>query len=405
MTTINRLTPLKVKALDKPGRHADGGNLYCVVAPTGAKTWSFMYRAPGTGRQREAGFGSTDALSLKEARERARQGRALIKQGQDPLAHWQEAKRAARPSLTFAEAAEAHFAKKRLEWKSQKAGANEVSLLNRCAKPLMKLPVDAVDTAAVLKVIKPLWTEKPDTASRLRQRIEAVLNAGYVLISLDRTNPARWRGHLDHLLPKPKLGQTHYTAMPYREVPAFVAELRQRSNLYSPPLEFVILTGVRAMEGLGAKWSEVDLDARVWTVPPARMKAGRDHRVPLSARAVEILRQMRAERPDDEMVFRGGFAPLNAKGCERLLAKMGWKGKATTHGFRSSFRDWVSEQTATPHAVAEACLSHQTGDATSRAYARSDLLEQRRAVMTQWSEWLDGGRGDVVPFRAVENAS
>jgi integrase len=403
MTTINRLTPLKVKALDRPGRHADGGNLYLTISKTGSKTWSFMYRMPGVGRQREAGFGSVDALSLKEARERARQGRALIKQGQDPIEVWAEEKRAKRPVLTFAEAASAHFEKKFREWRSTKAGKGEASVLYRHAGALMRLPVDKIDTAAVVAVLKPIWGT--DSGTRVRQRIEAVLNAGYVLTGLDKANPGRWRGHLDHLLPKLKNGTTHFASMDYHAVPQFVAALRQRRDLYARPLEFVILCGVRASEGLGARWEEIDLAVKTWTIPPSRMKSEREHRVPLSARAVEILRQMRDARPEDELVFRGGYAPMAPRGFERLLARMGWKGKATTHGFRSSFRDWVSEQTATPHAVAEKCLSHQVGDATSRAYARSDLLEQRRPVMTAWSEWLDGGRGDVLPFRAVESAS
>jgi integrase len=397
---IERLSVLKVKNAKKQGRLADGGNLYLSISETGAKSWSFLYRSPVTAKQREAGFGSIDALTLKQARERARQGRALLKEGKDPIEHWREERRAQRPVLTFADAAKEHFAKKFREWKSAKAGAGEHSILTRYAAPLMKLPVDKVETGAVLAVLKPIWEELPGTATRLRQRIEAVLNAGYVLTGADRSNPARWRGHLDHLLPK-RNGHRHFAAMPYREVPEFVAELRQSDDPYARALEFVILTGVRVMEGLGARWDEVDFEAKIWTIPPARMKSGREHRAPLCDRAIAILREQLAARPEDQLVFRGSFAPMNAKGCSRLIRRLGRS--CTVHGFRSSLRDFISEQLAVPHAVAEACLAHAVGDQTSRAYARSDLLEQRRPVMAGWSQWLAGGRGDVVPLKRAND--
>jgi integrase len=397
---IERLSALKVKNEKRQGRHADGGNLYMVVSPSGGKSWSFMYR--WNGRQRESGLGSVDALSLKEARERARQGRAMLKQGVDPIEHWRDAKRAQRPVLTFAEAAEAHFQKKFSEWKSTKSGRGEQSVLYRHAGPLMKLPVDKIDTAAVVAILKPVWTSKPDTGTRLRQRIEAVLSVGYTLLSLDKANPARWKGHLDHLLPKTKTGSRHFASMPYAEVPGFVAELRQRGDLYARPLEFVILTGVRAMEGLGARWEEIDEAAKLWTIPKERMKKGdRPHRVPLSEPALAILRQMRAARPEDTLVFRGDYAPLTSRGFERLLKRMGRP--VTTHGFRSSFRTWISEQTPTPFAVAEAALAHLTGDATSRSYERTDHLEARKPLMALWAASLDGGRGEVLPFQKIES--
>jgi integrase len=403
-----RLTPLKVKALDKPGRHADGGNLYVTVAPSGAKTWCFLYRQPGTGKQREAGFGSVDAMSLKEARERARQGRSMIAQGQDPLDAW-KAEKAAKRAPTFAEAATMHFEKKRGEWRNPQSIAGEEALVRNYAKKLMATPVDQITTDAVLAVLKPIWHQVPDSARRLRGRIEAVIGAGYVMAGVDKTNPARWKHHLDNLLPKPRR-PTHYAALPYVEVPAFVAELRRNSgdapagsltDLYSLPLEFLILTATRANETLQAKWSEVNFDTKTWVIPKERMKKGeRQHRVPLSDRALEILKARRAVvHEDEERVFKGSYAALNSRGLERLVEKMGLKDKATPHGFRSSFRDWVDEQTSTPFAVAEQCLSHKVGDSTVQAYARSDLLEQRRPVMAMWSTYLDGGPGaEVLPF-------
>jgi integrase len=397
MTTLNRLTPLKVKALDKPGRHADGGNLYVTVAPSGAKTWCFLYRQPGTGKQREAGFGSIDALTLKQARERAQEGRALLAQGKDPLDIW-KAERAAKRAPTFGEAAKEHFEKKFVEWRNQTSGENERALLYNYSAKLMATPVDLIDTQAVLAVLKPLWAEKPDAGRRLRARIEAVIAVGYTLAGVDKINPARWRHHLDHLLPKPPRVE-HHPAMPYREIPSFVAELRQRGDVYAAALEFLMLTGTRANETLQAQWGEIDFVSRTWVIPAERMKAACEHRVPLSDRAVEILRARReVVHPDERLVFKGAYAPLNTRGLQRVLEEMGWKERATPHGFRSALRDWITEQTSTPWAVAEQCIAHKVGDGTVQAYARSDVLEQRRPVMAKWADWLDGGRGEVLPF-------
>jgi integrase len=405
MTTLNRLTSLKVKAIDKPGRHADGGNLYVVCAPSGSKTWSFLYRQPGTGKQREAGFGSVEGLTLKEARERAREGRAMLAKGQDPITVW-KGEKAAKRALSFEEAAQAHFEKKFREWRNQTSGEGERSLLYKHAAKLMKLPVDMIDANAVLAVLKPVWTEKPDMSRRLRARIEAVLNVGYVMLGADKANPARWKGHLDHLLPRPRKA-TNHAALSYAEVPEFIAELRARDDVYSLALEFLILTGTRASETLQARWSEFgDLNAKTWVIPATRMKAFREHRVPLSDRAVEILKERRVVVHEDEaLVFRGPYAPLNVKGLERVIAKLGLAGKATPHGFRSSLRDWISEQTATPHAVAEMCLAHKIGDSTVQAYAWSDLLEQRRPVMQLWAKFLEGLGGEVVPFRTSDKTT
>jgi integrase len=400
MTTLNRLTPLRVKNEKRPGRHSDGGNLYLVVAPkTLSKTWSFLYRAPGTGRQREAGFGPIGALTMKQARDRAQEGRALLAQGKDPLEVWREAKRAARPMITFGEAAKEHFSKKFREWKNQRSGRGEETILDNHAAKLTALPIDAIDTAIVLSVLKPIWTAKPVTAQRLRARIEQILNAGYVMAQIDKANPARWRGHLDHVLARaPKV--QHYASLPYADLPDFVAQLRQMDTVYAAPLEFTILTATRANEALGARWDEIELDARMWKIPAARMKGGRDHRVPLSGRAVEILRQMKKARPEDQLVFRGAYAPLNGKGLQRLVKGMGYD--VTVHGFRSSFRTWVSEKTPTPWAVAEAALAHLVGDATSQAYERTDHFEARVPLMTAWAAYLDGHHENVVPFQKVE---
>jgi integrase len=411
---IERLTALKVKALVKPGRHGDGGNLYLVVSPSGSKTWSFLYR--WRDRQREAGFGSIDAMSLKEARERAREGRSLIKQGQDPIAVWQEAKRAAKTAPTFGEVAAEHFEKKVAEWKSKKAAKAEQALLARYGAPLMKLPVDQIDTSDVKALLKSMWSDKPDVAMRLRQRIEQVLDLARVLGHIDahKANPARWKGHLDQTLPKRSRDHGHHASLSYAEVPAFVASLRAMGGVLALALEFVILTGVRANEATGARWDEISLSARTWVISAERMKSGREHRAPLSERAIEILKARRAATHEDEpLVFRGPFAPLNAKTFERVIRKLGTKTTVkhngasekvwiTTHGFRSSLRDWMSEQTATPFAVMERVLAHAVGDGTVQAYDRTDQLEQRRAVMELWGRFLEQRpEPNVVPLAAV----
>jgi integrase len=392
------------RSLKKAGRYADGANLYVTVSDAGAKRWTFLYRSPASGKQRETSFGGINDLTLAQARERAREGRVMLREGKDPIEAWREMKRAAQPVLTFREAAEAHFAKKLAEWKNQRSGKGERSLLYRHGSKLMDVAVDKIDTAAVLGVLKPTWTELPDMSRRLRAGIEQILNVGFVMTGLDRANPARWKGHLDHLLPKSRKPVNH-AAMPYFDVPGFVGQLREVDTVYAHALEVLILTATRANETLQMRWTEIDFGARVWTIPPTRMKSGREHRVPLSDRAIGILRHRREAAPESEMPFRGKYCGLNNKGLERLLAKLGG-GCCTVHGYRSAFRDWCGEETNFPRELAEAALAHVVGEAVERAYRRGDALEKRRALMDAWARYLDGDRGgEVVPFRQIENAS
>ena len=298
--------------------------------------------------------------------------------------------RAGKP--TFGQCADELLAAKASEWRNEKHKAQWKMTLTEYAKPLRGLPVDEVDTEAVLSVLQPMWQSIPETASRLRARIEAVLDAARAKghIPRNEANPARWRGHLDKLLPKrQKLMRGHHAALPYQDVPAFMGKLRERDAMAAPALEFLILTAARAGEVLGARWSEIDLEAKVWTVPAARMKSGRQHCVPLSGRALAILAVVAKARSGD-FVFPGGRhgSTLSDEAMERVLRGMK-VAKATTHGFRSSFRDWAGNETNFAREIAEACLAHAIGNAVEQAYRRGDALEKRRDLMNAWCSFCD----------------
>jgi integrase len=284
-------------------------------------------------------------------------------------------------------------------WRNEMHRAQWKMTLIVYSEPLRSKSVAEIVTEDVLKVLQPLWTTRPETASRLRGRIERVFDFARARGQRAGENPARWRGHLDAILPKrAKLTRGHHKAMPFDEVPAFMAALREREGVAPRALEFAILTAARSGEVLGARWNEFDLGAHVWIVPAARMKAGREHRVPLSARAVEILRKMEQTRMS-EFVFPGikPRRPLSVTALDRLLR--GMKAGVTAHGFRSAFRDWAGERTSFPRDVAEAALAHQVGDAVERAYRRGDALEKRRKLMDAWSNFLDQpSRANVIPL-------
>jgi integrase len=278
--------------------------------------------------------------------------------------------------------------------------------LTRYARPLRSLPVDRVDTEAVLKVLNPVWQAKPETASRLRGRIERVLDAAKAKGERQGENPARWRGHLDHLLPtRQRLTRGHHAAMPYPELPAFLIALRDREAVAALGLEFLILTAARSGEALGAKWAEIDLEAKTWTVPAERMKAARAHRVPLSARALEILETVK-QLDNGGYLFPGQKKgrPMSGMAFEMLLRRMGED--VTPHGFRSSFRDWAGEVSTFPREIAEQALAHKVGDATELAYRRGDALERRRVMMDAWAAYCEAhpAGSTVVPMkRAASN--
>ena len=380
--TSNRLSARSVTTIKTPGRHADGGNLYLAVTASGARSWVFLYVLRG--RQREMGLGPAPDVSLAEARELAAQHRRSIRAGIDPL----EARRVEVAKPTFGAFAETHVASMEAGWRNPKHRAQWRSTLKTYAASISALPVDQVATVDVLAVLKPIWNAKPETASRVRGRIEAVLGAAKAASLRTGDNPAAWRGHLEQLLPaRAKLSRGHHAAMPIDDVPAFFAELRQAAGISARALEFTILTAARSGEVLGALWSEVDLERRVWTVPAVRMKGGREHRVPLTARAVEILGEMATVRASD-FVFPGSKrdAPLSNMALAMTLRRLG--ADVTAHGFRSTFRDWASERTSVPGDVAEMALAHAISDKTEAAYRRGDLFEKRRALMDAWAGFV-----------------
>jgi integrase len=397
---IHKLTARQAEMLAKPGRHSDGGGLYLSISADGRRRWVFMYT--WRGKQREAGLGSAakGGVALKAAREKAAEGRVLLKGSRDPLAEWRKPEEAEVP--TFGAAADDFLSAHKGGWRNEKHKAQWTMTLTRYCEAIRDTPVDAIDTDAVLSVLKPLWTRVPETASRLRGRIEAVLDAIKARGFIDRNqaNPARWKGHLDKLLPKrAKLTRSHHAAMPYQEVPAFIASLRERSATAGRALEFCILTAARSGEALAARWDEFDLDGEVWTVPAGRTKAAREHRVPLSDRAIAILREMETGRRDDH-VFPGQRPgrPLSGMAFEMLLRRA--KSTYTAHGFRSSFRDWAGNETPFARELAEHALAHVIGDKAEQAYRRSDALARRRELMDAWARHCEGGAGDnVVAFR------
>lgn len=377
---FNKLSARKVETLTTPGRHSDGGGLYLAISESGARSWLFMFKKAG--RRREMGLGSARAVPLTVARTMAAEARQHVASGRDPLAM-----RVQPAAMTFRNAAAALVESMSPSWRNAKHHAQWTMTLTVYCAPIAALAVSEISTDDVLRVLKPLWLTKPETASRLRGRIERTLDFAKARGMRSGENPARWRGHLDALLPKrPKLTRGHHKALPFDDVPEFVAKLRERTGPAPAGLEFAILTAARSGEVLGARWQEIDLQARVWTVPAERMKAGREHRVPLSDRAVAILKSMHSQRVS-EFVFPGMKAdrPLSIMALEMVLRRM--KVDATVHGFRSAFRDWTGERTAFPREVAEAALAHLVGDEVERAYRRGDALDKRRGLMDAWASF------------------
>jgi integrase len=386
--TTSKLSARAVATLKKPGRHADGGGLYLAISPDGSRRrWVFLFRwkeagQQGAGKLREMGLGSASTVTLARARELAAQARAHLAEGRNPLI----ARVAEKQIPTFGEMADEVVTALETGWRNPKHRDQWRMTLTTYCDPIRSVPVDAVATEHVLGILQPLWSKVPETAFRLRGRIEKVLDAAKAKGHRMGENPARWRGHLDHLLPKrQKLTRGHHKALPYEEVPAFVARLRRTGSVSALCLEFVILTAARSGEAMGARWDEFDLERGIWTVPKGRMKAGREHRVPLSNRAKEILARMNEIRNSD-LVFPGQKRdrPLSNMALEMLMRRL--KADATVHGFRSAFRDWAAEQTSVAREVAEAALAHVLENKVEAAYRRTDLFEKRRSLMEQWTE-------------------
>ena len=405
-----KLSTLAIARLSRPGNHADGGNLYLRIQPEGSKSWVFRFkrRNPITGKDKTTwvGLGSLELVSLAEARARALEYRKLLRNGGDPLA----AERARRAGYAggrpFFEVMAAYLEAHRAGWRSEKHAREWQTTLEQHAARLLPISVTAIDTSAVLAVLRPIWNEKTETASRLRGRIENVLDYAAARGWRVGENPARWRGHLAKLLPQRSkvAAVAHHAAVRWQDIGRVMARLAESQGTGARCLQFLILTTTRSAEARGARWNEIDLDAALWTIPGARMKAGKPHRVPLSEAALTILHEMMAlKRRPDGLIFPGGRpgSPLSDVALSKALAVAGG-GDATVHGMRSTFRDWLAEATAYPREIAESALAHANRDRVESAYARTDHLDKRRLLMAAWSEHClrsPDAVADVLPLR------
>jgi integrase len=387
--------------------HADGGGLYLQVVGTG-KSWLFRFAM--SGHERQMGLGSLATVSLADARAAAADCRKLVKDGVDPIERRRAERAAAQLSnakaMTFDQCRDAYANSHRTGWRSARHAAQWKQSLETYTTPVFgRLPVQAIDVGLVMKALEPIWTAKPETAGRVRGRIEAVLDWAKAHHYRTGENPARWRGHLKMLLPAlSKVHKVrHHPAMTYSEIGAFLVSLRSRQAIAARALEFAILTAARPGEVMGMRWGEVDLSAKVWTIPGERMKAGREHRVPLSEPGMRVLHRMQQVRESDYVFPGERRARLSHMAMLKLLERMG-RGDLTAHGFRSTFRDWAGDRPDFQREVAEAALAHVVGDETERAYRRGDALEKRRKLMDAWAEYCAAPAvtGKVLAFRAAE---
>lgn len=409
--TIEKLSALAVSRAKEPGYYGDGGGLYLQISKAGTKSWIFRFTLAR--KQREMGLGPLHTVTLAQAREKAKACRASLLDGIDPL----EARNAVKleaaleraKTVTFDHCAKEYIAAHRSGWKSQKHAAQWESTIETYASPLIgALPVSAVDTPLVVKVLQPIWHEKTETATRLRSRIENILD--WATVSKFRTgeNPARWRGHLENLLADPnKVARvSHHAALPWQEIGAFMADLRQRGGTAARAVEFGILTAGRSGEVRGARWKEFDLDAAIWTVPAERMKASKEHRVPLSSAALALLKDL--PRVGD-IVFPGQRLDrdLSDMSLTAVLRRMD-RGDITMHGFRSTFRDWCAESVGNsfPREVCEHALAHSLPDKVEAAYRRGDLIEKRKVLMQVWADYCAAPAvsASVAPLRRDQAA-
>jgi integrase len=388
---MRRLTAVQVAKVTKPGMYGDGQGLYLQVTGAGAKSWIYRYQLHG--KEHYLGLGSASAVTLKRARELLAEPRRLRAEGIDPVTvkreQYSAARLAAAKGVTFRQCAENYIAAHEHAWKSAVHRRQWRTSLQKDAYPILgSLPVQEIDTSLVLGVLRPIWQTKPESASRLRGRIETILDAAKSAELRTGENPARWSGHLENLLPAPRKVRKveHHAALPYRDVPAFMSELRKRQGLGARALELTILTAARTSEVLGARWDEIDFREHIWTIPASRMKAGKEHKIPLSKRALELLRDLHSTRRD-VLVFPGKPGKSISNMAMLKVLSLMHRADVTVHGFRSSFRDWAAEQTSHPSEVVEMALAHTVGSAVEAAYRRGDLFEKRSRLMTDWSEF------------------
>lgn len=409
------LTAKGIEKLKKPGRYHDGHGLYLTITPRwvneagrtngGVRSWIFRYEH--CGKAREMGLGPLHTVTLKKARELARAARLQLLDGIDPIDARKKIKTAAAlaaaKAITFQEAANTYYRQHAPKWSAKHAAQFIGSLRNDAFPKIGRLSVADIDTGQVLRVLEPIWHEKTETASRVRNRIEKVLGWAKVRGYRSGDNPAQWRDHLAEALPsRQELQETkHHPALPYVELPGFMVDLAKREGIPARALEFTILTAARTGEVRGATWDEIDLATKVWTVPAARMKAGREHRVPLSEPALKLLAALPREE-DNSYLFIGQRKgrSISDMAMHELLKRM--RSEVTVHGFRSTFMDWAHDRTAYPKTVFDMALAHAVGDKVEAAYRRGDLFDKRRKLMTEWARYCSMPvtvKGTVTPIR------
>lgn len=398
MGALGKLTDVRCRTAGV-GTYGDGcGLLLQVRQGANGLTRSWVYRYSVAGKQHWVGLGSYPIVTLARAREKAMDARRQRSDGQDPLATKRAVRAAVRQpvaskSVTFEQAAREYLAAREAGWRSRKHAYQWRHTLVEYINPIIgSMLVSEVTTEDVLRVLQPIWNSKPVTAARVRERIENILDAAQVRGYRSGANPARWKGHLDHLLPRPAKirAVTHHAAMPYGEVAGFLQGLRERDAIAARALEMIVLTAARAGEVLGMTWAEVDLEQRLWTIAGSRMKSGRPHRVPLSDQAIDLIRRM--PRMGD-LVF-----PCALTTIDLLRKRMGIG--VTAHGFRSTFRTWAAECTSYPREIIEQCLAHKTGSAVELAYQRSDQIDKRRQLMQAWADYCNRQSAEVIALRA-----
>jgi integrase len=392
MPAINKLAATKVTRTTKPGRYGDGAGLWLQVAKAGTKSWIFQFTS--NGKERQLGLGSLTTVSLADARKKAQAARELVAAGVDPIAAKQakrlEASVEQAKRITFQEAAEGYMASHGPSWRNEKHRDQWASTLKTYAYPTIgNLSLPDIDTPLILKILKPIWNEKPETAGRVRGRIENILDAAKAEGNRSGDNPARWKGHLDHLLPAlTKIKDVkHHAAMPYAEMAAFVAKLAKRDGITARALEVLILTASRTGALIGMREEEVDFAEKIWTVPAARMKTGKEHLVPLCDRAVKILSDIPREKGNPHF-FAGTRRGAHISNMSMLALMRRMAPAFVPHGFRSTFTDWAHETTPTPHHVVEMALAHSIQSKTERAYRRGTLFDKRRQLMIDWESFL-----------------
>jgi integrase len=399
----NRLSAKAVEKTTGPGMHNDGNGLYLRVTDTGARSWLFRFKLGG--KERAMGLGAYPDVSLADARELAGDARKLARQGIDPIDARNASATSSKPvGMTFDQCCEAYVEAHKAGWKHAKTPKRWLATCTRYASPVIgKKPVSAVTADHIHEILKGIWTEKHETAITLRGRLEAVLDWATVKGYRDSANPAMWRGNLKHLLPSPKQVRKvkpikHHAALPWQKVPTFMAELRNREGFAARALEITLLCATRTMEAVAAERSEIHGD--VWVVPPERAKTSKPHRIPLSTQAAAIFAGLPVV-DGGRYLFPGNKKdqPLSGMSMAMVLQRMGWRYQITVHGFRSTFRDWVAEETTFPREIAEMCLAHTVGSAVERAYRRSDLLEKRRQLMQAWADFCWSER-DILPQKS-----